>query len=91
MSRTFNELQVAGLITRCPSERDRRESVLTITAAGCEALTRDMADTDAWLANALGTITEGVGEILRIAATLMDQLAGCSTIARPDCAEQRSE
>jgi len=89
LSRTFNELEAAGLITRCPSERDRRESVLKITAAGSEALTLDMADRDVWLADALGNVTEAEAEILRIAAALMDQLAGCSTTARPALAEQR--
>ena len=49
LTRTFNELQLAGLITRSPGEHDRRESVLTLTDAGRQALFRDMADRDAWL------------------------------------------
>ena len=39
LTRTFQELQLAGLIHRGRSARDGRESVLTITAAGQFGLT----------------------------------------------------
>ncbi len=75
LTRTFNELQLAGLITRRPGEHDRRESVLTLSEAGRQALFRDMADRDAWLQEALGELTEAEAEILRIASGLMERLA----------------
>ncbi|MCM3923502.1 MarR family transcriptional regulator [Frankia sp. AiPs1] len=75
LSRTFAELQAAGLISRRPGERDRRAAVLTITPAGREALVRDMADRDAWLAQALDIFTEAEVDLLRIAAGLLESLA----------------
>lgn len=75
LTRTFGELVTAGLATRTAGRIDRRESVLAITAAGRRALRRDMADRDAWLAGALGSLTEAEVELLRIAAGLMDRLA----------------
>jgi DNA-binding MarR family transcriptional regulator len=90
LSRTFTELQLAGLVTRRPSEQDRRQSVLTITTAGVDALTRDMADRDAWLAEALGSLTDTEADFLRIAAALMDRLADSSTAARRPADRQRT-
>src|SRR5437868_981765 len=49
LTRTFNELQLAGLISRRPGEHDRREVILSLTDAGREALIADMASRDAWL------------------------------------------
>jgi DNA-binding MarR family transcriptional regulator len=53
LTRTLGELQLVGLVTRQPSDHDRRGSVLTITSAGRKALARDMADRDAWLADVI--------------------------------------
>ncbi|WP_197537256.1 MULTISPECIES: MarR family winged helix-turn-helix transcriptional regulator [Frankia] len=75
LSRTFAELQAAGLISRRPGERDRRAAVLTITSVGREALVRDMADRDAWLAQALDDCTAAEVNLLRIAAGLLESLA----------------
>jgi DNA-binding MarR family transcriptional regulator len=84
LTRTFNELQLAGLIARRPGEHDRRESVLTLSDAGREALFRDMADRDTWLQEALGGLTEAEVEILRIASGLMEQLSALDiTTAQP--------
>jgi DNA-binding MarR family transcriptional regulator len=76
LTRTFHELQAQGLISRSRSRVDGRESVLTLTRTGRAALVRDLAGRDAWLAEALGTLTPAEAAILRVAATLMDQLAG---------------
>jgi len=75
LTRTFQELQMAGLIHRGRSARDGRESVLTITAAGSRALRQDMAQRDAWLAGALAALSDAEVEILRVAASLLDRLA----------------
>jgi DNA-binding MarR family transcriptional regulator len=49
--------------------------VLTLTEDGRRALERDMAERDAWLATALGTLSETEREVLRLAGALMDRLA----------------
>ncbi|MFE2316991.1 hypothetical protein ACFXC8_28315 [Streptomyces sp. NPDC059441] len=49
--------------------------MLTLTAEGLRALERDMAERDAWLAEALGTLSETEREVLRLAGALMDHLA----------------
>ncbi len=75
LTRTFRELESAGLISRTVDPYDRRGAVLTLTTEGRAALGRDMASRDAWLAEALGTLSPAETEILRFAATLMDRLA----------------
>ncbi|MET7703161.1 MarR family transcriptional regulator [Streptomyces sp. NPDC005485] len=75
LTRVFAELEADGLITRGPGTEDRRQSVLTLTADGRRALERDMAERDAWLAAALGTLSETEREVLRLAGALMEQLA----------------
>lgn len=52
---------------RAADSVDRRQSVLTLTAEGLRALERDMAERDAWLAEALGTLSETEREVLRLA------------------------
>lgn len=75
LTRVFAELERDGLLRRVPGERDRRQSVLHLTAAGRTELSRDMAGRDAWLAEALGALSETEREVLRLAARLMDRLA----------------
>ncbi|MFC1402299.1 MULTISPECIES: MarR family winged helix-turn-helix transcriptional regulator [Streptacidiphilus] len=75
LTRVFAELEQTGLITRSRDERDRRQFVLALTGAGREALARDMAERDRWLAAALGGLTPTEREVLRLAASLMDRLA----------------
>jgi DNA-binding MarR family transcriptional regulator len=75
LTRVFAELERAGLIARTSSPRDRRQSVLELTATGLRALADDMAERDAWLAAALGELSETERQVLRIAAGIMDRLA----------------
>jgi DNA-binding MarR family transcriptional regulator len=75
LTRVFAELEADGLIAREPGTTDRRQSVLTLTADGRHALERDMAERDAWLATALGTLSETEREVLRLAGALMERLA----------------
>ncbi|HEY6891029.1 MAG TPA: MarR family transcriptional regulator [Solirubrobacter sp.] len=76
LTRVFTDLERDGLITRTRSAQDRRASVLEITAEGRRALAADMADRDAWLAQALAELTDAEVDLLRIAGRLMDRLAG---------------
>ncbi len=87
LTRTFNELQLAGLILRRPDEHDRRAVILSLTEAGRQALVHDMAARDAWLEGALDSLTEAEVEILRVAAVLMDRL---SEVARVGSLDQAS-
>jgi len=75
LTRVFAELEADGLIVRGPGTDDRRQSVLTLTADGRAALQRDMAERDAWLAAALGTLNETEREVLRLAGALMERIA----------------
>ncbi|MBW8482586.1 MarR family winged helix-turn-helix transcriptional regulator [Actinomadura parmotrematis] len=79
LTRTYAELAARGLISRTAGDRDRRESVLAITPAGRRALGADMALRDAWLEGALESLTDAEVEIVRIAAELMDRLAGTTS------------
>jgi len=75
LTRVFAELGAAGLITRTRSDRDGRESVLTLTESGRDALTGDMAQRDAWLDEVLAGLTPTEVELLRIASALMERIA----------------
>jgi DNA-binding MarR family transcriptional regulator len=75
LTRVFAELESAGLISRTVSPADRRESLLGIAPAGFEALSRDMAERDVWLAGVIAGLTETEAQVLRIAGVLMDRLA----------------
>ncbi|HEY3953362.1 MAG TPA: MarR family transcriptional regulator [Streptosporangiaceae bacterium] len=84
LTRVLAELERDRLITRTRDEQDRRQSLLTITEAGRQALRRDMAQRDDWLASALTGLTETERELLRLAARLMDRIADTSAAAPKD-------
>jgi DNA-binding MarR family transcriptional regulator len=75
LTRTFAELQLAGMVSRSRSERDGRESVLALRPAGRDALTRDMAQRDSWLGEALSSLTAAEVGLLEIAARLLEQIS----------------
>lgn len=75
LTRVFAELEAEGLIVREPGTVDRRQSVLSLTGDGRAALERDMAERDAWLAKALGTLSETERGVLALAAQVMERLA----------------
>jgi DNA-binding MarR family transcriptional regulator len=81
LTRIFAELEHSGLVARTRSDQDGRQSVLTITSAGQEKLLADMAQRDAWLADALVQVTEAEADLLRIAARLMNRLADIEILA----------
>ncbi|MBK3571617.1 MarR family winged helix-turn-helix transcriptional regulator [Streptomyces sp. MBT62] len=76
LTRAFGELEAEGLIVREPSTADRRQSVLTLTAAGRQALDRDMGERDVWLAGALGSLSATERGVLELAGEIMERLAG---------------
>ena len=75
LTRVFAELQLEGLISRQRSERDGRESVLSLTRAGSRALAQDMRARDQWLQAALATLGETEIDVLLIAARILDRLS----------------
>ncbi|MFF7126650.1 hypothetical protein [Streptomyces sp. NPDC008240] len=56
--------------------------MLTLTDPGRRALERDMAERDAWLAEALGALGETERGVLALAATVMDRLGTMDVSAR---------
>ncbi|MGW2421804.1 MarR family winged helix-turn-helix transcriptional regulator [Streptomyces sp. NPDC001709] len=74
LTRVYAELESEGLIERERGTDDRRQSVLSLTTSGRQALERDMAERDAWLAGALGTLGETERGVLALAAGLMERL-----------------
>lgn len=80
LTRVFAELELAGLVSRSRSDRDGRAAVLTLRPEGQKALARDMAQRDAWLAEALGTLTPAETGLLEIAAGLMERIAGIPAV-----------
>ena len=89
LTRVFAELEAAGLVHRTPNERDGRGAILTLTAAGGDALREDMAGRDRWLAAALGEFSDLEVSVMRLAAELMDRLA--DTEAPPGSADNKAD
>ncbi len=83
LTRVFAELQLGGLVSRTASADDLRASVLAITPGGRRALRKDMAERDAWLADALGTLSHAEVEMLGIAARLIDRLVDHAAAVTP--------
>jgi DNA-binding MarR family transcriptional regulator len=75
LTRVFAELEREGLVVRSTSGADRRAAVLGITEAGVAVLAADMAEREAWLADALLDLTPAEARLLRIAGELMERLA----------------
>ena len=76
LSRLISQLERDGLIKRRPGEQDRRTLILEITAAGRQALSRDMAARRAWLEGAMRRVlVPGEREMLAHAAVAMLRLA----------------
>ena len=84
LTRVLAELERERLITRTRDEHDRRQSLLSITHEGRQALRRDMAQRDEWLAVALTGLTETERDLLRLAARLMDRIAAVAPARTPD-------
>ncbi|SEE51505.1 DNA-binding transcriptional regulator, MarR family [Streptomyces sp. Ag109_O5-10] len=74
LTRVFAELEAEGLIGRAPDPSDRRQSVLSLSEDGRRALEDDMAQRDAWLAGALGALSETERGVLLLAAGVLERL-----------------
>jgi DNA-binding MarR family transcriptional regulator len=84
LTRVFAELEAEGLVVRAQRTADRRQSVLSLTEAGRRALERDMAERDAWLAEALDALGETERGVLNLAAAVMERLGAMDVPAARD-------
>ena len=76
LTRTLTGLEADGLISKAAHPGDGRMILLELTEAGLEALRRDMAARDAWLARAMAArLTTTELELLRLAAGLLERVA----------------
>jgi len=76
LTRTLAELETRHLVTRQPDPADGRRSLLVMTDSGAAALRSEMAERDIWLAAAMsGSLTSTEIELLRLAGSLLEQLA----------------
>jgi DNA-binding MarR family transcriptional regulator len=67
LQRVLNELEAAGLLSRAPGERDRRERLLTLTDLGREAERQASA-----------ALRERLGQVFRLAGA--DAVAGARAV-----------
>jgi DNA-binding MarR family transcriptional regulator len=77
LTRIIADLEENGLIRRRQAESDRRQVLIEITRKGHDLLAVDARRQNGWLANAMvTTLTPTEQRMLRIAAELLDRLAG---------------
>jgi DNA-binding MarR family transcriptional regulator len=75
LTRLLAELEDEGNVVRHPDQSDRRQSLITVTGPGLDAMARDVATRDAWLAGAMTGLTQAERDILAVAGRLMELLA----------------
>ncbi|WP_328352204.1 MarR family transcriptional regulator [Mycobacterium sp. NBC_00419] len=73
---SINELESRGLISRRPDDNDRRRQLIELTATGLDLLTRDRAQRDAWLSDAMREhLTDLEFNLLMLTAPVLRKLA----------------
>ena len=75
LTRVIADLVRAGLVSKTRSDTDKRQYLLDLTAAGRATLAGEMARRDAWLADAMQSLSETEREVLRLSAGLLARLA----------------
>lgn len=81
LTRPLRRMEEDGLISRRPDRDDRRQTHLVLTGEGRRRLADELVPRAAWLASAMDRLSPTEREVLRLAATLMEELA--LTQARP--------
>ena len=77
LTRVLAELEESGYVLRRQDDADRRQFKLEITDRGREILHREATRRAVWLASAMNACLSGTErEVLRLAAQLMEKLAG---------------
>lgn len=75
MTRVIARLEAMGLLTRSPHPTDRRQVMLSPTAAGEALLREERRLKEAWLARRLKELTPEEQAILRRAAPILERLS----------------
>ncbi|HZE32518.1 MAG TPA: MarR family transcriptional regulator [Actinoallomurus sp.] len=75
MTRVIAQLEDKGLLTRSPHPTDRRQVILSLTAAGDKLFKEERRRKEAWLAQRLGELTSEERAILRQAAPILERLS----------------
>jgi DNA-binding MarR family transcriptional regulator len=74
MTRIVNGLEERQMVLRKPSERDRRQCVVSLTDAGREVLLANRRRRDLWLAQRIEELEEDDRETLRRAVLILDRV-----------------
>ena len=75
-ARPVADMVEAGLICREPDPRDGRQVLLRLSPSGRELLEADLAQRDAWLAEAMAErLTDVERDLLALSGRLLDRLA----------------
>ena len=75
MTRVIAVLEERSLVMRAPHATDRRQVVLTVTAAGTEVVQQSRRLREAWLARRLRELTPQERAKLRAAAPILERLS----------------
>jgi DNA-binding MarR family transcriptional regulator len=75
MTRVIAQLEDKGLLTRSPHPTDRRQVILSLTAAGDKLFKEERRRKEAWLAQRLGELTSEERAILRQAAPILERIS----------------
>ncbi|MGH3247338.1 MAG: MarR family transcriptional regulator [Trebonia sp.] len=75
MTRVIAVLEERGLVRRQPHATDRRQVVLTVTAAGRDLVQRARRRREAWLAQRMQELSPDERLILRAAAPILEKIS----------------
>ena len=75
MTRVVVALEGMGMVTRTPHPTDGRQVIIGLTPAADDLLSAEARAREAWLSGRLHQLSPQEREILREAATIMDELA----------------
>ncbi len=76
MTRVLAVLEDQGLVARRPHPTDGRQVLVTTTTAATAILSEDRRRREAWLVDHLADLSRDERALLRLAAPILDQLAG---------------
>jgi len=76
MTRVLAVLEDQGLVVRTPHPTDGRQVLVAVTTAATAILREDRRRREAWLVDRVTDLSEDERALLRLAAPILDQLAG---------------
>nr|WP_239579214.1 MarR family transcriptional regulator [Microlunatus panaciterrae] len=74
MTRIVNGLEARGYVARQADPRDKRQCVVSITAAGREVILADRRRRETWLAQRIAELSPEEREILRQAVPILEKV-----------------